>query len=549
MKNLLRIMIPLLLLAAVGAGVFTRLRGGTAEAGCAATLSSGSDISRAVSEAAAGATICLAPGEYRAFVVSRARAGVTVQGEDAATVVIQAGSKDAVDILDTSRFTLASVTVRGGDPAGLYAARSSELVLRSVTVDAAAIGVHVEAGSATLSNLTVTRGREFGLLARRGASIRADGLRVLEAGGIGVGAVDDPGALTLDGGEIRHAAGSRGESLVLNGWDRFSLSNVSIHGGNPAGVYVAQAKELRLHNVQIDGANFGVHVDNNAVADLEDVTVSGSTGVGLLAQRGGALTGARVHVLDTNGTGVSAINGAGLLTLRDSEIARVAAAGLFAGVAGCADLPPASLSVPPCFYEDLPGQVSTERVLLERVSLTDTAGPCLVFFAGVHADLRDSTMLRCELTGLFAWGAVVNVSGSHFEDNAEHALEYRAFPDPRGDVTLRASGLVEGTTVHATRPLQGAILGAAGPGPVLGGGVLAQGADLTLRDDEVSENHAIGLSFVNNSTGVVERSRILKNGDLGVCFVPGVSVTLRESVIAGNASDALDGCGGLPNGG
>lgn len=547
MHRLAGLIVALVLLAGAGAAAYTFMQRGEAQGDCAATLSPGADITRAVDEAEAGATLCLAAGVHRAVKVNRARPGLTLRGGGAETVIL-ADPRDGIDITQTDRFTLADLTVRGGDPAGVYASRATSLTLRKVRVESAAIGIHLEGGSsATLTEVTISRSTDFGLLARRGASANAAGLRVLERTGIGVGAVDVPGSMTLTDVEIGRAAGNaRGEGMVLNGFERFALSNVMIAGGNPAGMYVAKARELSLRGVRVDGATFGLHVDDNAVGTLDDVTLAGSTGVGLLLQRGGAVSGQNVRVLDTVGTGVSAINGAGLLTLRDSEISRVAAAGLFAGVAGCADLPPASLDVPECFYKDLRAQISTIRVQLERVTMADTQGPCLVFFPGVRAEIRGSSFTRCELTGLFAWGAQADVSGSTFDDTAEHALEYRAYPKPVGEIIAPASGTISDSVVRATRPLEGAILGAAGPGPVLGGGLLAQGARLVVERVEVTGNRDIGVSYVNGSTGAVTNSRITANGGYGLCLLPNAAVEVRDTTITGNRSDSPTICGGRP---
>lgn len=525
----------------------------TAQAGaCAVTVAPGDDIGRAVAAAPAGGTVCLAAGTHRAAAISLAKPGVTLRGSGADATVIAADQRDGADITGVARFTLADVTVRGGSPSGIYATRTPGLVLRGVRIEGAATGLHVEGpADLDLTDVTISGASEWGLLLRRGARLSGQGLHVVEFTGRGVGAVDSPGSLTLRDSEVSRAAGAPragGDSMLLNGWERFSLVNVSVRGGAPAGIYLAKAKEATLQGVRVEGAQFGVHVDENAVVALDDVAISASTGVGLLLQRGGAVTGRGVQVLDTAGTGVSAINGPGPLTLRDSEIARVAAAGLFAGVAGCADLPPASLEVPECFYRDLQGQVSTARVLLENVRLAETRGPCLVFFPGVRAEVRGSVLTRCELTGLFAWGATADVSGTTFDDNAEHALEYRAFPDPRADVLLAASGTIQDSVIQRTRPLEGAILGAAGPGPVLGGGMLAQGARLVLQRNEVRGNRDIGIAFVNRSSGEVSDNRILDNGNTGLCVLVGNSVTARDNVLSGNRSDDPNACGGLGRG-
>jgi nitrous oxidase accessory protein NosD len=533
-------------LGSVGAALV--LRGAAPEGPCAARLRPGDNLARALEEAPAEGTVCLAAGTYGPLTVRYLQPGVTLRGEGSDRTLILGDRENGLEILGVDRFTLAALTVRGGSPAGIYAAGSKALTLRDVRVESAAIALHLEGGATTaeLMDVTLAGSREFGLLVRRGASVTATRLRVPDHRGIGVGATDAPGTVSLRDAEVARIQGQgRGEGLVLIGFERFTLTNVTVRGGNPAGIYAGKARELRLQGVRVEGANFGLHLDDSTVAVAEDVTLAGSTGVGLLLQRGGTIDGRGVRVLDTHGTGVSAINGAGAVRLRDGEIARVAAAGLFAGNAGCADLPPASLAVPDCFLKDLEGQVSGIRVALERVRLADTRGPCLVFFPGVRAEVRESHLTRCELTGLFAWGATVDVRGTVFENNAEHALEYRAYPDPRGAIVAAAEGAIEDSVVRGTRPLEGEILGAAGPGPVLGGGILAQGARLAVRRTEVSGNRDIGIAFVNGSSGEVTDSRIADNGNVGLCVFPGSTVTVRGNTLAGNRSDNPNACGGL----
>jgi hypothetical protein len=545
--RLAAILIGVALLAAGGLGAARLLQRDGSTGPCAATVQPGGDIGKALFDAIGGSTVCLAAGIHQPFRVSRARPDIVLRGEGPGRTIIQAGRQDAATVTDMERLTVADLTLRGGAPAGFYAARVRGLTLQNVTVEGAATAIHVEEGTdARLQDVTISRSSDFGLLVRRSASLSGQNVRVLESRGIGIGAVDSPGSVDLRQSEVAHAAGSKGEGLVLNGFARFALTGLTVRGGDPAGIYVAKAREARLNAVDVDGAHFGVHLDENTNAIAEDLTIANSTGVGLLIQRGGSIDGRSVRVLDAHGTGVSAINGAGQVTLRDSEISRVAAAGLFAGVAGCEDLPPASLFVPDCFLRDPPSQISTIRLSLERLTMADTAGPCLVFFAGVHAAVQDSSFTRCQLTGLFAWGATADVSGSTFDDNAEHALEYRAFPDPRGEILAPAAGTIEDTAIRGTRPLEGAVLGAAGPGPVLGGGVLAQGARLNLRRVEVSGNRDIGVSFVNRSSGELVESRILDNGGYGVCLLPDAAVDIRDTTVQGNRSDALTVCGGQP---
>lgn len=509
------------------------------QASCRVTLAPGDDVGAAVAAQPIGGVVCLARGVHRPFVVARSvSAGVTVRGEGAENTTILAQRGDAVAVTDVERFTLAGVTLRGGAPAGLFAARARGLALREVRIQGGSFGLHADDGSSvTLDDVTITAAGDFGLLVRRRSTVTGERVRVLESRAIGVGVVDGAGSLTLRGGEIgRTDLPGPAEALVAVGAGRVLLEDVSVRGGNPTAIYAARVPDVRLRGVRVEGAVFGVHVDDGAVATLEDVVVAGSAGVGLLLQAGASVTGDRLRVLDTAGTGVSAINNAAALTLRDSEIGGTQGAGIFAGIAGCASLPPGSLFVPECFLADPPAFVGTTTVALERVGVRDTSGPGVVLFPGVRGTVRDSTFNRCEFTGLFAWGASVDVTDSAFADNAEHALEYRAYPDPRAEVLLEGGGAVTRTIARATRPL------ASGG---LGGGILAQGVRLAVLESDVSDNADIGVSYQNGASGEVAGSRIAGNGGIGLCIAPGTSVTVRDTVVAGNARDGANACGGL----
>ena len=341
----------------------------------------------------------------------------------------------------------------------------------------------------------------------------------------------------------------RRDSLIVDSARDLTIEGLRVDGGNPAGIYAVAAENLTLRDITVEGATFGIHADNGATVRLERVVITKSTGVGLLVRGDASVTGDKVRVLETAGAGISMIDEARQLTLRDSEVNGTAAVGLFAGIAGCADLPPASLEVPACFTDNLDWFLSGAKVTLEGVALRNTTGPCAVFFPGVEATVSASTFERCELTGLFGWGSTVTVTDSRFTDNAEHALEFRAYPRPDGPVRSPMAATVTGTLVQTTRPLEGPILGAtAANGPVLGGGILAQRASLTIRDTTIEGNRDIGVSYVNGSTGVVENTRILKNGTMGLCLTSGAEVTVRNTQIVGNGNDRTDACGARPRG-
>lgn len=515
---------------------------------CSTTLRAGGDLTAAIMGAAPGATLCLGAGVHRAFSVNRPPAGVTVTGTDEGEAIFPLSGRNSIGIRNAERFTLARVIVRNGAGDGVYTANARGLILRDIMVERAANGVHIDdRSSATLSNITVTGSRGFGLLLRRLSNITATDVRVRDAEGIGIGAVDGVGTVSISESDvIRTALPARAEAIVAIGADKLVLTNVSVRGGNPAGLYAGKTAAVQLRGVRVESAHFGLHIDDGSAAELDGVTLTGSDEVGLLVRQSATVTGTNVRIADTAGTGVSAIAKPGLVTLRDSDIGPAGGPGLFMGAAGCDNLPPASLDIPGCFLTDPQSFIADGRVELQRVALHDTVGPCLVFFPGTHAELRDSTLTRCALTGLFAWGAEANVTGTAFDDNAEHALEYRAYPDPRRDILREASGTIAGSAVRGTRPLEGAVLGPLGPGPVLGGGILAQRSRLDVRDTEVVGNSDIGVSYVNGSTGELSGVRITANSGTGLCLLADARVRVRDTVIAGNRSDDPRACGGAP---
>jgi hypothetical protein len=531
--------------ASVGAGIAAQpvepAPPEAAERPCRATVQPGEEIATVVAAQPIDAVVCLARGVHRPFAVSRSvSAGVVVRGEGQDATFIVASQRDGVTVTNAERFTLANLTVRGGSPAGVYAAGARGLALRAVRIQGAAFGVHVDDGSTVLlEDVALMASSDFGLLVRRRSAVTGDRVRVLESRAIAVGVVENATGLTLRGSEIGRAdLPGPAEGLVAVGVEHLILEDTVFRGGNPAAVYTARVPRVEARRVEIQNAVFGFHADDGASATLEDVTLTGGTGVGLLLQRGASVTGDRVRVLETTGTGISAINNAAALTLRDSEIGGTQAAGLFAGIAGCAGLPPASLSVPECFYADLPAFISTTRIELERVSVHDTQGPGVVLFPGVQAAVREAQIDRCEFTGLFAWGATVDISASSFDDNAEHGIEYRAYPDPRDPAAVLVTGggtLIE-TTVQNTRPLR--------PGG-LGGGVLAQGSSLVVVESAVLGNAAIGISYQSGATGDVTNARILNNRGIGLCLAPSTSVAVRNTTITGNAVNGVNACGGF----
>jgi len=320
---------------------------------------------------------------------------------------------------------------------------------------------------------------------------------------------------------------SSSADVVVYGANNATLSNLTVRG--PKGVYVARSTGVTLDRVRVDSAALAVHIDESSTATLSNVAISHASEVGLLVRNNASVEGSGLSVTDSTLVAVAAAKNANSLTLRDSEVARAGKGpGIFAGISGCAELEAATLDISPCFYSNPGSYLSQTKVLLERVKVHDGPGTGLVFFPGVTAEVHGVEVTGWGLTGMFAWGSTVHVAGGTFDQNEENAIEYRAFPDPRTSVMLRAKGSMEDTTIRRTKPYKG---------NVLGGGVVVQGAELSFTRSVISENAAFGLVYDNGASGQITDSRITQNADTGVCVLPGNNVEVRTTEITGNSNN------------
>lgn len=339
---------------------------------------------------------------------------------------------------------------------------------------------------------------------------------------------------------LQSAAGGRavivaeaGDGIVLLGTRGLTLAELDIRGGAPAGIYAAATADLRLRAITLDGSAIGVHIDDGASATLDEVTIRRASDLGLLVRRGAAVDGTAVRVIESGGAGIAAVAGAGPLSLREALVERAAGPGIFVGSPGCGNLGAATLEVPDCFYADLDAYLSDTIVRLEGVTVRDGPGTGIVLFPGVRAEIRRSTVSRQELTGIFAWGASVEISESLFTQNAEHAVEYRAYPDPRREVRRLAIGSIRASQVRGTRPFGG---------PVLGGGILVQGGDVTVAGNDVRENAGIGIAYVNGATGAIRDNGIYNNGGSALCLATTGMPAVAGNRVSGNRADEIGVC-------
>ncbi len=312
-----------------------------------------------------------------------------------------------------------------------------------------------------------------------------------------------------------------------------------------AGINAAAAGDT----VQIQS---GTYRERLYIIDRRDLTIAGA-GAGATILKNSDLsgdgepppfyvshsTGIRIVNLTVEGGEVGAVITAGSqVSIEACLLEHFTNVGVFIGKPGCAPLPPGSLTVPPCYLPDRESHVDDSRLELHDSSVEDNgiwgiSGTGLVFFPGTSGLVHNSTINANELTGVFFWGAHVDLDGCTFDANVEHAVEYRQYPSPKmkSGFILRAGGTMSGNRITNTRPL---------PGNSLGGGMVTQAADLNLIDNTFQSNYAWGISASNRSLLTLTGNTVSGSGQAGIIVQKGSRATLgEENVLSGNGFEGL----------
>jgi parallel beta-helix repeat protein len=212
--------------------------------------------------------------------------------------------------------------------------------------------------------------------------------------------------------------------------------------------------------------------------------------------------------------------------------------GIFIGAIPCSPLPPGSLKVPQCYKNNRQRYVDYSRLeiynsTVEANGVKAKTGTGLVYFPGTSGRVQGSTISQNKLTGIFVWGAQVDISQSVFKRNIEHALEYRKYPSPKTNkgFTLRAGGVLTGNELKTSKPLWGSYLG---------GGLVTQAADLELYGNLIEDNAAWGISACKKSNLILGGNTIINNGKAGIIVQKKTQAAFEEgNTISGNRHEGL----------
>lgn len=348
--------------------------------------------------------------------------------------------------------------------------------------------------------------------------------------------------VTLRGGgpRVSIVAGGDRDSMLIFGSSDLTFEDFTLFYGHPSNAYVWNSENIIFQRMDIGGGALGLHYDAGSSGRVTDSFVYAMGGDGILIRRKSNVTVERNWVFVNGGVGVSTVGETATTTITRNIISDNKGPGVFAGQTPCALLPPGFVEVPACYLTNLQAYVGDANIILDSNVIQASGSTGIVMFPGTRATMRSNRIWRNVLTGLFVWGATISSEGDEFNANEEHAIEFRAYPDPLkygkvGNVfPVRAVGRINNAEIHDTT-----VLPETG---TLGGGVLGQGANLDVANSRIYRNRGIGVSYVNTSLGSIASNYIHDNGGSAICIYKAGAVTATANNIGGNSVDTVGVC-------
>jgi hypothetical protein len=353
---------------------------------------------------------------------------------------------------------------------------------------------------------------------------------------------DNKAGITLRGAGSKVsivAGGTRDSLLVFNSRD-LTFEDFTLYYGHPANAYVFRSQNIVFLRMDAGGGGLGIHYDSGSSGRITDSFVYAMEGDGILIRRNSSNTIERNWVFDNGGVGVSTVGETASTVIARNIISDNEGPGVFAGQTPCALLPPGFVEVPECYLVNLGSFVGDANIILDTNVIQFSNSTGIVMFPGTRGTFRNNRIWSNHLSGLFVWGANISSDGDEYVANDEHAIEFRAYPDPLkyGQVgpnfPVRAVGSITNNVIRDT-----VVLPETG---TLGGGVLGQGANIDVRNSRIYSNRGIGVSYVNTSVGSITNNEIYDNRGSAICLFKAGAVTVRDNIIRNNVENGVGLC-------
>lgn len=353
---------------------------------------------------------------------------------------------------------------------------------------------------------------------------------------------DGKSGITVRGGGqgVSIIAGGTRDGLLIFDSDNITIENLTIYMGNPSAAYIWRSNNVIFRRVDVGGGVVGIHFDANSLGTIEDSFIYAVSGDAVLTRNQSNVTVQRNWIFNNGGVGVSTVGETANTVVIRNIISDNGGPGVFAGQTPCALLPPGFVEVPECYLRNLRAYVGTANVILDSNVIQASGSTGIVLFPGTRGTFRNNHIWRNELSGLFVWGATMSSEGDEYDANEEHAIEFRAYPDPLkypeipSGQRIRAVGTLNNNDIHDTVVLPET--------RTLGGGVLAQGANLDVSNSRIYANRGIGVSYVNTSLGRIVNNRIYDNRGSGICLFKAGNVNTSGNVLTGNVDNTVGVC-------
>jgi hypothetical protein len=335
------------------------------------------------------------------------------------------------------------------------------------------------------------------------------------------------------------AGGTRDSLLVFNSSD-LVFEDFTLFFGHPANAYVWRSRNMQFNWMDVGGGGLGIHYDLGSSGRISESFVYAMEGDGVLIRRDSNATIDRNWVFNNGGVGVSTVGDTTTTVINRNIISDNEGPGVFAGQTPCALLPPGHVEVPQCYLTNLSSFVGKANIVLDTNIIQFSNSTGIVMFPGTRGTFRNNRIWFNHLSGLFVWGANISSTGDEYVANDEHAMEFRAYPDPLKygavgpNFPVRAVGTIVSNVVRDT-----VVLPETG---TLGGGVLAQGANLDVRSSRIFGNRGIGVSYVNTSVGTIANNEIFDNRGSAVCLYVAGNVNVQGNTIYNNVNDSIGIC-------
>ena len=312
------------------------------------------------------------------------------------------------------------------------------------------------------------------------------------------------------------AGGDRDGMLIFNS-QNLTFENFMLYYGHPSDAYVSNSQNIVFQQMDAGGGAIGIHYDLGSIGRISDSMVYAIEGdavlvrpqlerhrraqLGVQQRRRRRVDGRRDGDDDDHAQHHLGQQGAG--SVRRPDAVRAPAAGLRRSAASA-------------ISRNLQSFVGDANIILDTNIIQASGSTGIVMFPGTRGDDAEQSHLAQPAHGALRLGCKRHVGGRRVQRERGARDRVPRVPGPaevrhgRDRISPCApSALINNDDIHDT-----VVLPQTG---TLGGGVLAQGANLDVTNSHIHNNRGIGVSYVNTSLGTVTGNDIDDNRGSAIC--------------------------------